>query len=52
VEFNPSDSLHKADPSLVISKEQATAWMSEAGLVPDDTISLCPDKWFVIFRKK
>lgn len=52
VEFNPSDSPHKADPSLVVSKEQASAWMAEAGLVPDETISLFPDKWFVIFRKK
>ena len=52
VEFNPSDSPHRADPSLVVSKEQATAWMAEAGLVPDETLSLFPDKWFVIFKKK
>jgi ubiquinone/menaquinone biosynthesis C-methylase UbiE len=52
VEFNPQDSPHKADPSLVVSKEQATAWMDAAGLVPAEDVALFPDKWFVIFKKK
>ena len=52
VEFNPQDSPHKADPSLVVSKEQATAWMTEAGLVPAEDVALFPDKWFVIFKKR
>jgi ubiquinone/menaquinone biosynthesis C-methylase UbiE len=52
VEFNPNDSPHKADPALVVSKEQATAWMAEAGLVPAEEVALFPDKWFVIYKKK
>ena len=52
VEFNPQDSPHRADPALVVSKEQATAWMAAAGLVPAEDVALFPDKWFVIFKKK
>ena len=52
VEFNPKDSPHKDDAKLVVSKEEATAWMAEAGLVPAEDVALFPDKWFVIFRKQ
>ena len=52
VEFNPKDSPHKADASLVVSKEQAAAWMAEAGLVPAEDIQLFADKWFVIYTRR
>ena len=52
VEFHPKDSPHKAEPSLVVSKEQAAAWMAEAGFVPGEDIALFPDKWFVIYKRK
>jgi len=52
VEFHPKDSPHKAEPSLVVSKEQAAAWMAEAGFVPVEDIALFPDKWFVIYKRK
>jgi ubiquinone/menaquinone biosynthesis C-methylase UbiE len=52
VEFHPKDSPHKAEPSLVVSKEQAAAWMAEAGFVPAEDIALFPDKWFVIYKRK
>ena len=52
VEFHPQDSPHKAEPSLVVSKEQAAVWMAEAGFVPAEDIALFPDKWFVIYKKK
>ena len=52
VEFHPKDSPHKAEPSLVVSKEQAAAWMAEAGFVPAEDIQLFPDKWFVIYKRK
>ena len=52
VEFHPKDSPHKADPSLVVSKEQAAAWMAEAGFVPAEDIALFPDKWFVIYKRR
>jgi ubiquinone/menaquinone biosynthesis C-methylase UbiE len=52
VEFHPKDSPHKADASLVVSKEQAAAWMAEAGFVPAEDIQLFTDKWFVIYKRK
>jgi len=52
VEFHPKDSPHKAEPSLVVSKEEAAAWMAEAGFVPAEDIQLFPDKWFVIYKRK
>ena len=52
VEFNPNDSPHKAEPTLVVSKEQAAAWMAEAGFVPAEEVALFPDKWFVIYERR
>ena len=52
VEFHPKDSPHKAEPSLVVSKEQAAGWMAEAGFVPAEDVQLFPDKWFVIYKRK
>ena len=52
VEFNPADSPHKNDPALVVSKEQAAAWMGEAGFVPAKEVSLFADKWFVIYKRR
>src|SRR5688500_16761949 len=40
VEFNPKDSPHKDDAKLVVSKEQAAAWMAEAGFVVAEDIAL------------
>jgi ubiquinone/menaquinone biosynthesis C-methylase UbiE len=52
VEFNPKDSPHKDDAALIVSKEQAAAWMAEAGFVPAKDVPLFPDKWFVIYQRK
>ena len=52
IEFNPGDSPHKAEPALVVSKEQTAAWMADAGLVPSEDIRLFPDKYFVVYRRK
>jgi ubiquinone/menaquinone biosynthesis C-methylase UbiE len=52
VEFNPKDSPHKDDAKLVVSKEQAAAWMAEAGFVVAEDIALFPDKWFVIYKRR
>jgi ubiquinone/menaquinone biosynthesis C-methylase UbiE len=51
VEFHPKDSPHKAEPALIVSKEQAAAWMADAGFVPDEEVPLFADKWFVIYRR-
>lgn len=52
VEFDADDSPHKADPALVVSKQQAAALMEAAGFVPDEEVPLFDDKWFVIYRRK
>jgi SAM-dependent methyltransferase len=52
IEFNPGDSPHKAEPSLIVSREQTAGWMKDAGLVPDADIQLFPDKYFVVYRRK
>jgi ubiquinone/menaquinone biosynthesis C-methylase UbiE len=52
IEFNPGDSPHKAEPTLIVSKEQTAAWMADAGLVPSEDISLFADKYFVVYRRK
>ena len=52
VEFNPKDSPHKDDAALIVSKEQAAAWMAEAGFVPVKDVPLFADKWFVIYQRR
>jgi len=52
IEFNPGDSPHKAEPQLVVSKEQTAAWMADAGLAQSEDIMLFPDKYFVVYRRK
>jgi ubiquinone/menaquinone biosynthesis C-methylase UbiE len=52
IEFNPGDSPHKAEPTLVVSREQTAAWMADAGFVPADDVKLFADKWFVVYRRK
>ncbi len=52
IEFNPGDSPHKAEPQLVVSKEQTAAWMADVGFVPADDVQLFADKWFVVYRRK
>ena len=52
IEFNPGDSPHKAEPQLVVSKEQTAAWMADVGFVPAEDVQLFNDKWFVVYRRK
>lgn len=52
IEFNPADSPHKAEPQLVVSREQTAGWMANAGLVQAEDIQLFPDKYFVVYRRK
>ena len=52
VEFNPKDSPHRDDAALIVSKEQAAAWMAEAGFVPVKDVPLFNDKWFVIYQRR
>ena len=52
IEFNAGDSPHKDQPELVVSKEQAAGWMTDAGFVPGEDIRLFPDKYFVVYKRK
>jgi ubiquinone/menaquinone biosynthesis C-methylase UbiE len=52
VEFNAQDSPHKDDARLIVSKEQGTAMMANAGFVVAEDIALFPDKWFVIYKRR
>ena len=52
IEFNPADSPHKAEPQLIVSREQTAGWMRDAGLTPAEDIQLFPDKYFVVYRRK
>ena len=52
IEFNAGDSPHKAEPQLVVSKEQTAAWMADIGFVPSEDIQLFTDKYFVVYRRK
>jgi ubiquinone/menaquinone biosynthesis C-methylase UbiE len=49
VDYKPEQSPHKDQPELVVSEEQATAWMKAAGLSKVDRVALFPDKYFLIF---
>lgn len=52
IDLNAETSPHRDQPELVVSKEQATAWMAGAGFVPAEDVSLFADKWFVVYRRR
>ena len=52
IDFLPDQSSHKGDPTMVVSEEQATAWLAPAGLKPVERLSLYADRWFVIYAKQ
>lgn len=52
IDLNAETSPHRDQPELVVSKEQATAWMAEAGFVPAEDVRLFPDKWFVVYTRR
>jgi ubiquinone/menaquinone biosynthesis C-methylase UbiE len=51
VDYKPEQSPHKDQPDLVVSEEQAAAWMKAAGLGKVDRVALFPDKYFLIFSR-
>jgi arsenite methyltransferase len=51
IDFRPDQSPHKADPTMVVSEEQATGWLAAAGLKPVEHIDLFTDRWFVVYAK-
>jgi ubiquinone/menaquinone biosynthesis C-methylase UbiE len=51
IDFRPDQSPHKDDPTMVVTEEQATAWLAPAGLKPVEHINLYSDRWFVVYAK-
>jgi ubiquinone/menaquinone biosynthesis C-methylase UbiE len=48
----PSDGSHKDEPALVVTKDQAKAWMAAAGFTPvQDIEGLADGKWFVVYGR-
>jgi len=52
IDPTPEASPHRGEPALIVSRDQAGAWMKEAGLVAQENVSLFSDKWFVVYGRK
>jgi ubiquinone/menaquinone biosynthesis C-methylase UbiE len=51
IDFHASQSPHRNDPSLLVSKEQASAWLTAAGFKLVEDVAMYTDKWFVIYGR-
>lgn len=52
IDLTPEGSPHRAQPELVVARDQATAWMADAGFKPVEEITdLFTDKWFVVYSR-
>lgn len=51
IEFYPDKGGHRTQPELQVTKEQAAAWMADAGFKPSDEFDIFADKYFVIYRR-
>ena len=52
IDPTPEASPHRGEPKLIVSKDQADAWMKEAGLVVQDDVKMFADKWFVVYGRQ
>jgi ubiquinone/menaquinone biosynthesis C-methylase UbiE len=51
IDYHAASSPHKDQPNLIVSKEQAAAWLADAGFKPAEDISLFTEKWFLVYAK-
>ena len=52
IDLTPEGSPHRERPDLVVTRDQATAWMADAGFKPVEEITdLFTDKWFVVYSR-
>jgi ubiquinone/menaquinone biosynthesis C-methylase UbiE len=52
VELDPKTGSHRNEPELTVSKEQAAAWLSDAGFKPfQEGDGLTENKWFVVYSR-
>ncbi len=52
IEFYPDKGGHRTHPELQVTKEQAAAWMADAGFRPAQEFDLVADKYFVVYAKR
>ena len=52
IDPTPEASPHRGEPKLIVSKDEAGAWMKGAGLVVLEDVALFADKWFVVYGRK
>jgi 2-polyprenyl-3-methyl-5-hydroxy-6-metoxy-1,4-benzoquinol methylase len=49
----PPTGSHKDEPSLIVTKEQAKAWMADAGFTPvQEFDGLSEGKWFIVYARR
>jgi arsenite methyltransferase len=51
IDYHPDQGPHRDQPSLMVSKEQAAAWLIGAGFTAVQEIPLFSDKWFVVYAR-
>jgi ubiquinone/menaquinone biosynthesis C-methylase UbiE len=53
VELDPKSGSHRAEPELTVSKDQAKAWLADAGFKPiQEFDGLTENKWFVVYARQ
>jgi ubiquinone/menaquinone biosynthesis C-methylase UbiE len=51
IDYHAMQSPHRDEPALIVSKEQAGAWLADAGLKPAQDVTLFTEKYFVVYRR-
>lgn len=52
IDYHPSQSPHRDEPKLLVSKDQAAAWLADSDFKPVDDVALFSEKWFLVFAKE
>jgi SAM-dependent methyltransferase len=52
IEFHPDKGGHRNQAEMHVTKDQAAAWMADAGLKPVEEFDLFADKYFVIYGRR
>lgn len=51
IDYLPARSPHADQPALQVAKDQAVAWLADAGFKEIEDHQLFTDKWFVVFAR-
>ena len=47
----PPDGSHKAEPELIVTKDQAKQWLADAGFKPVQELDGLDGKWFIVYGR-